>query len=54
MNMYKNYRTVILVIIVAIVLLGGYFLFGREKSSEFETVTVVRGPLVQEVSITGR
>ncbi|MBI2048267.1 MAG: efflux RND transporter periplasmic adaptor subunit, partial [Parcubacteria group bacterium] len=33
---------------------GGYFLFGREKSSEFETVTVARGPLVQEVSITGR
>ncbi|MBI2109398.1 MAG: efflux RND transporter periplasmic adaptor subunit [Parcubacteria group bacterium] len=47
-------RSVVAIAAIALILVGGYFVFGREKSKELEIMTVARGMLVQEVSVTGR
>ncbi|KKU91793.1 MAG: Efflux transporter, RND family, MFP subunit [Candidatus Jorgensenbacteria bacterium GW2011_GWA1_48_11] len=40
--------------LVLIVVLGGYFLFSGKDKSAFQTVTVVRGDVSEEVSVTGQ
>ncbi len=43
----------IAIIVVLVIVLGGYFIFAGDKKSETEFVTVKRGAILQEVSVVG-
>lgn len=51
--MTKNKKIIIGSILVAVIVLGGYFYFKNNKKSGPEFVTVKKGDILQEVSVTG-
>lgn len=50
----KKPLSIIFIIVILNLVLGGYFYFNREKKSEFDIITAKKGNLIQEVSVTGR
>lgn len=40
--------------LLIIIVIGGYWIFGRKKQPQYESITARRGQLVQEVNVTGR
>lgn len=50
---FKN-KKVIIAGIVLVLIIGSYFIFGSGKDAARELVTVMRGDVVEEVSVTGK
>ncbi|MFH1990632.1 MAG: efflux RND transporter periplasmic adaptor subunit, partial [Patescibacteria group bacterium] len=39
--------------VIAVIILGGYFIFAGDKKNETEFITVKKGSILQEVSVVG-
>lgn len=51
--MKKIKKRYIVLVVVVLMFIGGYFVFGREQLPEFDSVKVERGDVTQLVSVTG-
>ena len=54
MRKYIKRKTIIILAIVAVVVVGGYFAFFRKSEVQPDFVVAKRGDLIQEVSVTGK